>query len=109
MGLVKLPSTPSKGPSSEHARRSVASVAPHLTRLGVGLGLGLGRSLAANANNQVAIAKVDGALVALVALVHEGSAAGKGAAAGRALKSLSKTTGIKASLLKLGCASRDLE
>jgi len=39
-------------------------------------------SLAVNADNQVAIAKEEGALAALVALLREGSAVGKEKAAG---------------------------
>ena len=59
-------------------------------------------SLAANADNQVAIAKEEGALAALVALLRDGSAVGKEDAED-ALKSLSRITEIKSSLLDLGC------
>ena len=65
------------------------------------------RSLAVNGDNQVAIAKVEGALAALVALLSEGSAVGKEKAAG-AVKSLSMNTGIKSSLLQLGCPANAL-
>ena len=54
------------------------------------------------ADNKVAIAKEEGALAALVALVRNGSAVGKENAAGT-LKSLSRITEIKNSLLHLGC------
>ena len=59
-------------------------------------------SLAVNADNQVAIAKEEGALAALVALLREGSAVGKEHAAG-AVKSLSRNKESKDSLLQLGC------
>ena len=60
-------------------------------------------SLAVNADNQVAIAKEEGALAALVALLREGSAVGKEKAAG-AVKSLcSRNKETKDSLLQLGC------
>ena len=59
-------------------------------------------NLAFNADDKVAIAKEEGALAALVALVRNGSAVGKENAAGT-LKSLSRITEIKNSLLHLGC------
>ena len=60
-------------------------------------------SLAVNADNQVAIAKEEGALAALVALLREGSAVGKEKAAG-AVKSLcSRNKETKDSLLQLDC------
>ena len=58
-------------------------------------------SLAVNADNGVAIAKVEGALAALVALLRDGSAVGKERAAG-ALKNLAFNADNKKLLLKLG-------
>ena len=65
------------------------------------------QNLSFNAGNKVAIAKVEGALAALVALLSEGSAVGKEKAAG-AVKSLSMNTGIKSLLLQLGCPANAL-
>ena len=59
------------------------------------------RSLAANADNQATIAKVQGALAALVALLRNGSAKAKEEAAA-ALKSLAINDDNKKLLLKLG-------
>ena len=59
------------------------------------------KNLAADADNKVAIAKVEGALAALVALLRDGSAAGKESAAG-ALKNLAFNDDNKKLLLKLG-------
>jgi vacuolar protein 8 len=70
-------------------------------------------NLAANADNQVAIAKVEGALAALVALLRDGSAVGKETAAG-ALQNLALNAdnkvaiaeehGALAALVALFCA-----
>ena len=55
----------------------------------------------------MAIAKEEGALAALVALLRDGSAVGKEKAVG-ALKVLSRITEIKNSLLQLGCPASAL-
>ena len=57
------------------------------------------RSLAANADNQVAIAKVKGALAALVALLRDGSAVGKEKAAA-ALQNLAANADNKVAIAK---------
>ena len=66
------------------------------------------QNLSFNAGNKVAIAKVEGALAALVALLRDGSAVGKENAAG-AVKSLSMDAEVKKSLFMLGCPSSALE
>eukprot|EP00964_Phaeocystis_antarctica_P078353 scaffold48738_cov63-Phaeocystis_antarctica.AAC.1 len=58
------------------------------------------RSLAGNADNKVAIAKVEGALAALVALLRDGSAVGKEKAAG-ALWSLAGNDENKVAIAKV--------
>ena len=65
------------------------------------------QNLAVNADNQVAIAKEEGALAALVALLHHWSAAGKEKAA-EAVKFISRNIEIKNRLLQLDCPASAL-
>ena len=58
--------------------------------------------LAKNADNQVAIAKEEGVLAALVTMLRDGTATGK-IMAGGAVKLLSENQDAKVALLELGC------
>ena len=58
--------------------------------------------LAKNADNQVAIAKEEGVLAALVTMLRDGTATGK-IMAGGAIKLLSENQDAKVALLELGC------
>ena len=64
-------------------------------------------SMAIDADNRVAISKVEGVLAALVTMLHDGTAMGK-IMAGGAVKSLSQNPDAKVTLLKLGCEASTL-